>query len=571
MKLTPFLITMACICLGALALPSAEALTPAEQANAFYTRGLTAERRGDFLAAGNCYALTLRLAPSHAEALARFADMEQKNVTGTEARSKAITLPFLRYDLLEISPMRVGSYDPPKREAKFLETLALLNRLTGLNFTLEMGGQAIQSHQVDLKDVTLFEALKQISSLAGLTVSYERDVIRLTSKDLPVAPSAPNPPPPTPKPDFTAWLKTVQFKHGKGEGVIWALDDGVVLHYSQTDPKPKVQRFEIISIDPETRTITWKQPGAELKIRIRPDLKRYEWQGQGKPLVLQPFAIEPRDAAIFDGKPTIQPGTAPISVPKPVAPKADVGAATPAKPLENSLGMNFVPVPGSKVLFCIHETRRQDYAAFAAAVPDTDETWKTAQLNGIPCGDRDDHPVVGVSRDDGRKFCVWLSQKEGRVYRLPTDEEWSLAVGVGAAESRTADSTPELLNMKEKTQFPWGGSYPPKNGEPVGNYADTKWRETFPTEGVVEGYTDGFATTAPVMSFPANSFGLFDLGGNVWEWINDPWQGAALGGPAMRGASFSSSGQGALLSSRRSRAGNPRPPDAGFRVVLEVK
>lgn len=565
MKLTPFLITMACICLGALTLPSADALTPAEQANAFYTRGLTAERRGDFLAAGNCYALTLRLSPSHAEALARIADMEQKNVTGTEARSKAITLPFLRYDLLEISPMRVGSYDPPKRESEFRETLALLNRLTGLNFSLEMAGHSIQSHEVDLKDVTVFEALKQISSLAGLTVSYERDVIRLTAKDAPVKSSDPIPAsPPAPKLDFTAWLKTVQLVHVTGNK--FTINDDEVL---QLNPSAGLARFKPFTIDPENRTVTWERPTFTAKLTVAADLKSFQYAHKTEETDVKGNRVEPRDPAIFDGKPASQPAPAPVSVPKPVAPKSE--AATLAQPLENSLGMKFVPVPGRKVLFCIHETRRQDYAAFAAAVPDTDETWKTAQLNGIPCGEQDDHPVVGVSRDDGRKFCAWLSRKEGRVYRLPTDEEWSLAVGVAAYEIRTAESTPELLNMEEKTQFPWGDSYPPQSGKPVGNYADTKWRETFPAEGVVEGYTDGFATTAPVMSFPANSFGLFDLGGNVWEWINEPWQGIALSGPVVRGAAFNSSGKGNLLSSRRSRSGNPRPPDAGFRVVLDVK
>lgn len=369
---------------------------------------------------------------------------------------------------------------------------------------------------------------------------------------------------PDPKTDFNAWLKTVQLVHVTGNK--FAINDDEVL---QLKPSAGLARFKPITIDLENRTVTWERPDFTAKLTVAADRKSFQYALKTEETEVKGNRVEPRDPAIFNGKPATQPAPAPVSVPKPIAPKSE--AAESAKPLENSLGMKFVPVPGSKVLFCVHETRRQDYAAFAAAVPDTDETWKTAQLKGIPCGDRDDHPVVGVSRDDGRKFCVWLSQKEGRVYRLPTDEEWSLAVGVAAAEARTADSTPELLNMKEKTQFPWGGSYPPKNGEPVGNYADTKWRETFPTEGVVEGYTDGFATTAPVMSFPANSFGLFDLGGNVWEWINDPWQGAALGGPVVRGAAFNSSGQGALLSSRRSRAGLPRPLDTGFRVVLEVQ
>ncbi len=108
---------------------------------------------------------------------------------------------------------------------------------------------------------------------------------------------------PDPKTDFKGWLKTVQFKHGNGDGVIWSFEDGVVLHYSRTDPNPKVQRFGILSIDPETRTVAWRQPGADLSIRIGTEFRKYEWKGKDKPFVPQPLAIEPRDPAIFGPSP----------------------------------------------------------------------------------------------------------------------------------------------------------------------------------------------------------------------------------------------------------------------------
>ena len=100
-------------------------------------------------------------------------------------------------------------------------------------------------------------------------------------------------------------------------------------------------------------------------------------------------------------------------------------AATKEKPFVNSLGMRFVPVPikgGQSVLFSVWETRVKDYAAFAAENADVDTEWKDVSYEGHK--QNEDHPVVKVSWEDAQKFCQWLSQKEGRTYRLPTDHEW---------------------------------------------------------------------------------------------------------------------------------------------------
>jgi len=169
--------------------------------------------------------------------------------------------------------------------------------------------------------------------------------------------------------------------------------------------------------------------------------------------------------------------------------------------ITNTLGMKFLPIKGTVALFCIHETRRADYAAYATEVPGVDGAWKDVKMNGIPVGDKDDHPVVSVSWADANAFCAWLSKKEGKTYRLPTDEEWSIAVGLGRAEKRPKGTTPAMLSGKEITEFPWGGDYPPKTKDQAGNYGDMTWKEKFPTEPFIEDYNDGFATTAPVMSF----------------------------------------------------------------------
>ncbi len=244
--------------------------------------------------------------------------------------------------------------------------------------------------------------------------------------------------------------------------------------------------------------------------------------------------------------------------------------ATKEAPFTNTLGMKFVPVPGTKVLFCVHETRRSDYAKFASEVANLDGDWKSQDYNGVPCGDKDDHPVVGVSWEDAAKFCEWLSKKEGKTYRLPTDEEWSIAVGLGRKEKHGNGITPEMLNGKENTEFPWGGDFPPKTKEQAGNYADSAWREKFPKLPFIEGYTDGFATTAPVMSFKPNKLGLYDMGGNVWEWVEDWWD-AAQKDRVLRGASFRNYDRGHLLSSYRHR-NTPviRTSYNGFRCVVVV-
>ncbi len=108
-------------------------------------------------------------------------------------------------------------------------------------------------------------------------------------------------------------------------------------------------------------------------------------------------------------------------------------SATKAAPFVNSLGMKFVPVPGSNVLFCTTLTRLSDYNVFAAEAG--------LPTIGPPGGEQRDiklFPVNLVSWKNAHAFCDWLSNKDGKTYRLPTDREWSMAVGVGGQESHTA-------------------------------------------------------------------------------------------------------------------------------------
>lgn len=270
----------------------------------------------------------------------------------------------------------------------------------------------------------------------------------------------------------------------------------------------------------------------------------------------------------LDSAPAASVTTMPVT-PAPLSPTA----STPQNTFTNSLGMKFVPVPGTQVMMCIHETRHSDYAAYAVETQGMDGQWKNQTYDGFAITERHgDHPVANVSWEDAQNFCAWLSQKEGMRYRLPTDEEWSIAVGLGGKEKRGEGTTPEMLNQKENTEFPWGGDFPPKTKEKAGNYSDASHKAKAPSDAAQypEDYDDGFPTTAPVMSFKPNKLGLYDLGGNVWEWCED-WSGTAKKNRVLRGGSWFFYAEGNLLSSCRNRnTPTSRYYDYGFRCVLVV-
>ncbi|MFO0811477.1 MAG: SUMF1/EgtB/PvdO family nonheme iron enzyme [Gemmataceae bacterium] len=117
-------------------------------------------------------------------------------------------------------------------------------------------------------------------------------------------------------------------------------------------------------------------------------------------------------------------------------------------------------------------------------------------------GQTDQHPVVGVSWFDARAFCKWLSEKEGRIYRLPTEAEWEYGCRAGSKTAYSFGNDPEELFRH-------------------GNGPDGALKRQFPMRrGMIAG-DDGYAFTAPVKSFAPNAFGLYDMHGNVSEWCED--------------------------------------------------
>ena len=177
----------------------------------------------------------------------------------------------------------------------------------------------------------------------------------------------------------------------------------------------------------------------------------------------------------------------------------------------------------------------------------------------------DDHPVVNVSWNDAVEFCKWLSRKEGKAYRLPTEAEWEYACRAGTT-----------------TRY-WCGDDPEKLAE-VANTADATAKAKLPelAKSAIKN-SDGYVFTAPVGSFQPNRFGLYDMHGNAWQWCsdrydpayyaasgtNDPRGAKAGGSRVFRGGSWL---DWACYCRSAMRGKNPpfyRTNTVGFRIVRE--
>ena len=161
--------------------------------------------------------------------------------------------------------------------------------------------------------------------------------------------------------------------------------------------------------------------------------------------------------------------------------------------------------------------REVSNAEFRQFKPDHDSgAFSTVSL------DDDEQPVVRVTWEEAAQFLNWLSIRDSlqpvfeegdgswrpvrplrNGYRLPTEAEWAWAA--------------RFAGREEPLIFAWGAALPPPDR--VANYADISARQLLPTTLVI--YNDGFSVTAPSGSFPANPAGIFDLGGNVSEWVQD--------------------------------------------------
>jgi len=194
---------------------------------------------------------------------------------------------------------------------------------------------------------------------------------------------------------------------------------------------------------------------------------------------------------------------------------------------------------------------------------------------------REHQPAVQVSWQQAAAFCNWLSEREGLPrfyreangivngydptatgYRLPSEAEWAWA-------ARASGTT--LL------KFPWGDAFPPP-ADGLENYADNT--SAYVTGRVLGGYRDGEVVSAQVGSYKANQHRLFDMGGNVAEWVHDVYSIPSANGATetdplgaqsgdnyvIRGASWSHSKIAELRLSYRDY-GQAGRDDVGFRLA----
>ncbi|MBE7497473.1 MAG: SUMF1/EgtB/PvdO family nonheme iron enzyme [Verrucomicrobiaceae bacterium] len=223
----------------------------------------------------------------------------------------------------------------------------------------------------------------------------------------------------------------------------------------------------------------------------------------------------------------------------------------------NSLGMPFQPVPVGNQAILVAQTETQEKHL---------DRFRGKQT-GAP-----DAPAAWVSWTEAVAFCDWLTRAErasGHIssrhrYRLPTDHEWSCAAGIGPMERPVG--TPESKSGRIPGHFPWGSSWPPPRG--AGNLCGTESRHAFP-DNHIHTYRDGFCDGAlKTRASRPNAHGLYDLGGNVWEWCQDLFR-PGTNWRVLRGGSWKSARPGTLLSSHRTHDPEGyRSDSVGFRCVL---
>jgi len=173
----------------------------------------------------------------------------------------------------------------------------------------------------------------------------------------------------------------------------------------------------------------------------------------------------------------------------------------------------------------------------------------TALKRVMPSCQGDDYPISQVSWQDATAYAKWLSIQTGEVYRLPSESEWEYTARAGSEDNYSVGSSIDC------DQARFGGLIICESSQAV-----------------------------PVMQYPANAFGLFDMHGNLWEWTQDcateDYTDAPLGGTAvvtepchrsmLRGGSYMLNAHKLRVSYRSWRFRDYRHADTGFRLVREL-
>jgi formylglycine-generating enzyme required for sulfatase activity/predicted Ser/Thr protein kinase len=196
-----------------------------------------------------------------------------------------------------------------------------------------------------------------------------------------------------------------------------------------------------------------------------------------------------------------------------------------------------------------------------------DGTWQESSAlnwNNVGYTQTATHPVACVSWRDAREYAAWLSNKTGQRYRLPSDSEWEYAARAGSAAPR-----------------PWNTNVAAACTD--ANVADQTAARQYPG-WKVHPCSDGYVYSSPVGSFQPNEFGLYDMLGNVFEWVEDCWHPDYHGAPAdgsawlsgdcsqrdMRGGSWFTAPSLVSASARNRFEDTYRSNSVGFRLVREI-
>ena len=127
---------------------------------------------------------------------------------------------------------------------------------------------------------------------------------------------------------------------------------------------------------------------------------------------------------------------------------------------------------------------------------------------------KNDEPVVCVSWSDAQAYAAWLSKKSAKQYRLLNESEWEYAARAGSTGRRYWAEADDAATCRHAS------------------VADSSYKAVSPGAPLFA-CSDGFAHTSPVGRFPANLFGLHDMLGNVWEWVEDCWNEGYAGAPEL--------------------------------------
>ncbi len=171
-------------------------------------------------------------------------------------------------------------------------------------------------------------------------------------------------------------------------------------------------------------------------------------------------------------------------------------------------------------------------------------------------------PVACVSWEDARAYGQWLAKETGKVYHLPSEAEWEYAARAGSTSA-----------------YPWGEN--PNDACTYANVADNTTFEGRRWSNRKHDCSDGYWFPAPVGSYQPNRFGLYDLIGNVWEWVQDCYQDSYAGAPAdgsareggkcearvLRGGGWDSGPGYARSAGRNGNRPGDRDDNLGFRLA----